>query len=155
VYCDRYLEMVKDRAGDPAAQWTLWECYRVLLGLFAPFAPFVTEDMYQKFYRPREGTVSLHVTAWPAVDPRWRSDRSAIDQLAVILDATRALRSQQQLGNGTRLSVLTLQAHDAPARALLDQVAEPLRVAARADAVRFSEAEHPSGVDGITVAIAV
>jgi hypothetical protein len=39
--------------------------------------------------------------------------------------------------------------------AMLDQIAEPLRVAARADAVRFDEAGYPSGVDGITVAIAI
>jgi valyl-tRNA synthetase len=155
VFCDRYLEMIKDRVGEPGAQWTLWECYRVLLGLFAPFAPFVTEDMYQKFYRAGEGTVSLHGTSWPAVDPRWVSDREAGERLAVILDATRALRSQQQLGGGTRLSMLTLQAHDQAARVLLDQIAEPLRVAARAGAVTFDEASYPSGVDGITVAIAV
>jgi valyl-tRNA synthetase len=157
VFCDRYLEMIKDRITEPSAQWTLWESYRVLLGLFAPFAPFVTEDMFQKFYRAGEGVVSLHGTSWPTVDPRWvsLSDRTAGDQLAVILDATRALRSQQQLGGGTRLSMLTLQAHDQAARALLDQIAEPLRVAARADAVRFGEAGYPSGVDGITVAIAV
>jgi valyl-tRNA synthetase len=157
VYCDRYLEMIKDRIGEPSAQWTLRESYRVLLGLFAPFAPFVTEDMYQKFYRSGEGTVSLHATSWPVADPRWVSvpDRTAGEQLAVILDATRALRSQQQLGGGTRLSVLTLQAHDQAARALLDQIAEPLRVAARADAVQFAAAGYPSGVDGVTVAIAI
>jgi hypothetical protein len=99
--------------------------------------------------------VSLHATSWPVVAPGWVSERTAGEQLAVILDATRVLRSQQQLGGGTRLSVLTLQAHDEAARALLDQIAEPLRVAARADAVRFDEAGYPSGVDGVTVAIAV
>src|SRR5262252_9893046 len=58
VFCDRYLEMVKDRlAGDEGgggdgARWTLWESFRVLLGLFAPFAPFVTEHLYQRFYAP-------------------------------------------------------------------------------------------------------
>jgi valyl-tRNA synthetase len=156
VYCDRYLEMIKDRVGsDPGAQWTLWESCRVLLGLFAPFAPFVTEDMYQQFYRSGEGAVSLHVTSWPAVDPAWKSDPSAIDQLAVILDATRVLRSQHQLGNSARLSQLVLQAHDPSAEALLAQIAEPLRVAARADAVLLAPADHPAGVPGITVAIAV
>jgi len=155
VFCDRYLEMVKDRIGDPAAQWTMWESYRVLLGLFAPFAPFITEDMYQKFYRAREGAVSLHVTPWPAAGPRWPSDQLAGDQLAVILDATRALRSQLRLGNGTRLRMLTVRADDDVARELLDRIAEPLRVAARADAVRSGAADYPSGVDGITVAIAV
>ena len=192
VYCDRYLEMIKDRLGAGPAQigtaqigtaqirtaqirtdrnstdleypdrdsarWTLWESFRVLLGLFAPFAPFVAERMYQQFYRTHEGTVSLHQTRWPEPDERWRGDRpavEAVDQLTVILDATRALRSGQRLGNSARLSRLTVQAHDARARSLLDQIAEPLRVAARADALVLGPAEYPSGVDGITVGIAV
>jgi len=164
VYCDRYLEMIKDRLadGDPAgrdsARWTLRESFRVLLGLFAPFAPFLTERMYQEFYRPHEGTISLHLTRWPVADERWRGDRAtveAVDQLAVILDATRALRSGQRLGSSARLSELIVQAHDAAARSLLDQIAEPLRVAARADALVLGPADHPSGVGGITVGITV
>jgi valyl-tRNA synthetase len=177
IYGDRYIEMIKDRLGEEApaakalgvkasgaqasgadrrsAQWTLRESYRVLLGLFAPFAPFVTEHMYQQFYRPREEAVSLHLTRWPVPDPVWRSDRSAVDQLAVILDATRALRSGQRLGNSARLSQLILQAHSPQAVTLLDQIAEPLRIAARADTVIRATASHPSGVEGITVGILV
>ncbi len=163
IYCDRYIEMIKDRLGGDerdaadrrSAQWTLWESYRVLIGLFAPFAPFVTERMYQQFYVGYEEPVSLHVTRWPVADERWRGDRSAVDQLAVILDATRALRSAERLGNAARLSRLTVQAHTPAAAALLDQIAEPLRVAARADAVARGPAEYPGGVDGITVGIAV
>jgi valyl-tRNA synthetase len=77
------------------------------------------------------------------------------DQMAVILDATRVLRSAERLGNSARLSQLILQAHDAQANALVDQIAEPLRVAARADEVVRGRAVHPSGVDGITVGITV
>jgi hypothetical protein len=91
------------------------------------------------------------------VDERWRGDRpavEAVDQLAVILDATRVLRSGQRLGNSARLSRLTVQAHDDAARSLLNQIAEPLRIAARADAVVYGTAAHPSGVAGITVGIA-
>jgi valyl-tRNA synthetase len=112
--------------------------------------------MYQQFYRAHEDTVSLHLTRWPAADERWRGDRQAVeavDQLAVILDATRVLRSAQRLGNSARLSQLIVQAHDAQAGSLLDQIAEPLRVAARADAMVRGAASHPSGVDGITVGI--
>ncbi len=160
IYCDRYLEMIKDRLGGDgdSARWTLRESFRVLLGLFAPFAPFLTEHMYQQFYRSEEGVVSLHLTRWPAADERWRGDRAAVeavDQLAVILDATRVLRSGQRLGNSARLSRLIVQAHDAAAQSLLDQIGEPLRVAARADALVRGPAEHPSGVEGITVGIAV
>jgi valyl-tRNA synthetase len=131
----------------------------VLLGLFAPFAPFVTEHLYQGFYAAHEDAVSLHRAPWPAVDPAWRAERSdrsreAVDQLAVILDATRALRSELRLGNSTRLRSVTLQAHSPAAGALLDLIAEPLRLAARADAVVRGDAGHPSGVDDVTLAIA-
>jgi len=161
VYCDRYLEMIKDRlaSADPgaaSARWTLWESFRVLLGLFAPFAPFVTEHLYQRFYAPHEDAPSVHLTRWPAADPAWRSDQptvDAVDQLAVILDATRALRSELRLGNSARLSSVTLQAHSPRASALLDVIAEPLRLAARADAVVRGDAGHPSGVDDVTLAI--
>jgi valyl-tRNA synthetase len=153
IYTDRYIEMIKDRAGEAGARWTLWESFRVLLGLFAPFAPFLTEHMYQRFYRQHEDAVSLHLSSWPAADPRWKSDRSAVDQLAVILDATRVLRSGLRLGNSARLSQLIVQAHDEAAQTLLDQIAEPLRVAARADTVVRGLADHPGGVDGITVGI--
>ena len=156
IYCDRYIEMIKDRAGEASARWTLWESYRVLLGLFAPFAPFVTEHMYQRFYRDHEDAVSLHLTRWPAADPAWASadrDRAAVDQLAVILDATRALRSGLRLGNSARLSQLIMQADGVAAEELLAQIAEPLRLAARADAGVRGPAAHPSGVDGITVGI--
>jgi valyl-tRNA synthetase len=163
VFCDRYLEMVKDRLtgdeqGARSARQTLRESFRVLLGLFAPFAPFVTEHMYQRFYAPLEGTPSLHLTSWPAAGPAWRADpaaRAAVDQLAVILDAVRAQRSGLRLGNSARLGSLTVQAHTAAAAALLDEIAEPLRLAARADAVLRGDAGHPSGVDGVTVAVTV
>ena len=153
IYCDRYIEMIKDRADQDSVRWTLRDSFRALLGLFAPFAPFLTEHMYQRFYREHEDAVSLHLTSWPVADPRWRSDRSAVDQLAVILDATRVLRSGLRLGNSARLSQLIVQAHDENAAALLDQIAEPLRVAARADSVLRGPAEHFSGVAGITVGI--
>jgi len=71
----------------------------------------------------------------------------------VILDATRALRSELRIGNSARLRSLTLQAHTTQAADLLDLIAEPLRLAARADAVARGEAGHPSGVDGVTVAV--
>ncbi len=164
IYCDRYLEMVKDRFGVPdehsdterdSARWTLRESYRVLLGLFAPFAPFITEHMYQRFYHRGEAAASLHRTSWPTVDERWLSDRAAIDHLATILDAVRALRSRHQLGNSARISKLTLQPHTEESEALLALIAEPLRAAARAHQATLGPAQHPSGVENITVDITI
>jgi valyl-tRNA synthetase len=162
VYCDRYIEMVKDRFLQPdehtqsdrdSAQWTLWESLRVMLGLFAPFTPFLTEHLYQRFYASGEGADSLHLTPWPVADPAWRTDRSAIDDMATVLDAVRALRSRFNLGNGTRVARLVLDARTARAQTLTALIAEPLRVAARADQVVFAPAESESGVPDLTVAL--
>jgi hypothetical protein len=73
----------------------------------------------------------------------------------VILDATRVLRSAERLGNSARLSRLVLEADGPAAETLLDQIAEPLRIAARAGEVVRGPAVHPSGIDGITVGITV
>jgi valyl-tRNA synthetase len=63
----RYRRMRGERVFYPIG---LWESFRVLLGLFAPFTPFLTEHMYQRFYREHEDAVSLHLTRWPEADPQ-------------------------------------------------------------------------------------
>jgi valyl-tRNA synthetase len=154
--------MVKDRFLYPdeypdadrlSAQWTMREVFRAVLGLFAPLAPFVTEDLYQRFYADHEKLDSVHVSSWPTVDPAWRTDRGDIDRMATVLDTVRALRSARHLHSGTRIARLVLDASGDSSRALAERVAEPLRTASRADAVTFAAADTPSGVDGIAVAI--
>jgi valyl-tRNA synthetase len=154
--------MVKDRFLQPdehpqsdrdSAQWTLWESLRVVLALFAPFTPFLTEHLYQRFYAADEGVDSVHLTSWPVPDPAWRTDRSAIDDMATVLDAVRALRSRHNLGNGTRVARLVLDARTAQAQALTALIAEPLRVAARAEQVVLAPANDDSGVADLAVGV--
>jgi valyl-tRNA synthetase len=162
IYCDRYIEMIKDRFLQPgehsdadrdSARLTLWQSFRSMIGIFAPFTPFVTEHLYQHLYQSTEQTASLHVTSWPTVAEAWRNDRAAVDDMATILDAVRALRSQLKLGNSTRVSTLVLDARTPAATTLLNAIAAPLRAAARADRVVFEEATTDSGVANIFVAV--
>ncbi|MGH3921378.1 MAG: valine--tRNA ligase [Pseudonocardiaceae bacterium] len=164
IYCDRYVEMIKDRFLEPdrhedaerlSARWTMWEVVRALLGIFAPFAPFVTEHLYQRIYQAYESAASIHVSTWPTVDPRWLSDRSDIDHMTTMLDAVRVLRSQERLHSGARIAKLVLDARTDQAESLTRAIAEPLRAAARADGLVFGPATHQSGVDNIRVAIVV
>ncbi len=73
-FCDDYVELIKDRFWTEesyteeqraSARSTLWETLRTLLGLYAPFLPFITEELYQYMYANYEDAPSIHVTHWP------------------------------------------------------------------------------------------
>lgn len=67
-FCGDYLEFVKERVrtndeGAVSAKATLARAYHILLRLFAPFMPFVTEEMWQRGYA--WGGASVHGQTWP------------------------------------------------------------------------------------------
>ncbi len=77
--CDNYLEMVKARiyAQDdltrPAAQATLYSCLLQVITLYAPLMPFISEEIYQGYFKQFNDDISIHVAK--LADP----DESLID----------------------------------------------------------------------------
>lgn len=70
-FCDNYLEIVKNRVYNgnkkevDSAFYTLYESLFSLIKLIAPIMPFVTEKIYQDYFRKNEGTKSIHISKWP------------------------------------------------------------------------------------------
>lgn len=119
VFCDQYLEFIKDRFWSPekydansklSAQWTLFQVLRAIIGLYAPFIPFLTEELWQKIYQDYEGGKTLHLTAYPAVDDARDTDVRDMQIALDILRTVRGLRTERKVGNGAKLETLTIPA---------------------------------------------
>jgi valyl-tRNA synthetase len=105
MFCDDYLELVKARAyrpgdddssaGGASARAALRQALDVLLRLFAPFTPFVTEEVWSWW---QEG--SVHAAAWPAADARADGaggDPAVLATAAAVLAQVRKAKSTAKL----------------------------------------------------------
>ena len=151
--CDNYLEIVKERLRKPevygetsqkAAQDTLLEILRTVLSLFAPYVPFITEELYQKFFADGEGGGSLHKTAWP--ERQDRTDAPAEEEMKAILaviEAWRFMRTRDKIPFSTEIDEMTVHL-SGEAEALKPAVEAgetTLRSALRAKSIRVSGGE--------------
>lgn len=72
-FCDYYIEIVKERLYQPqkhgaaqrySGQIAVYYSLLDILKLYAVYTPFMTEYIYQDFYRKYEQEPSLHLTMW-------------------------------------------------------------------------------------------
>ncbi len=71
IFCDNYLEIVKNRVYNgteeekASAFYTLYHAFLAILKLMAPITPYITEELYQTHFRKHEGCKSIHNETWP------------------------------------------------------------------------------------------
>jgi valyl-tRNA synthetase len=113
---DNYLEMCKQRLydkGHPLREGACFTLYHVLLTviqLFAPYLPFVTEEIYLGLFVRDSMPASIHVSLWPNADPALDDETSELTgaRLVEIATAVRRYKSERNLPLGTELARLEL-----------------------------------------------
>jgi valyl-tRNA synthetase len=148
-FCDNYLELVKNRAygnqGEAAAasaHRALREALGVLLRLFAPFLPYVTEEVWSWW---KEG--SVHRTAWPEAaalrELAGDGDPLVLEMAADVLGEVRKAKTAAKVS--LRAEVQRALVRDTPERlAALRRGEGDLRTAANIAALETAEAEQLS-----------
>ncbi|MCP5369996.1 MAG: valine--tRNA ligase [Rickettsiaceae bacterium] len=105
IFCDNYLEIVKTRAynednnnhkGAQSAHITLYYAFKVLLKLFAPFLPHITEELYNLLYASNE---SIHAkSSWPHLEAHFdQFDHTECNILFSIIELVRKIKARDNL----------------------------------------------------------
>jgi valyl-tRNA synthetase len=142
-FCDDYLELVKGRrygeqgsAGAASANSALVAALSVFLRLFAPFLPFVTEEVWSWW---KDG--SVHAAAWPGRDELEglladnsiggrQADQAAYDWATDVLYDVRRQRSEAKQALKVPITKVKVKAEPA-AIDLMAQVEADLKAALR------------------------
>lgn len=145
VFCDNYLEIIKDRFWNAEAfdkksiqsvHSTLYVVALHLLKLFAPFMPHISEEIWQRFFREREGAKSIHIASWPLINAGFVSEQAEEegDMLLTLLTPIRKYKSLRQLHQNTEIPSITLYAPE-KYRSVLQNILKPLSGAGRVKAM--------------------
>jgi valyl-tRNA synthetase len=141
-FTDTFLELVKGRtrADDPAARGSAVASLRlglsVLLRLFAPVLPYITEEVWSWAFAAETGAASIHKAPWPGapdftgIEPP--ADAGSFDAAVALLAAINKGKSEAGVSGGRGIRRLTVAANPATA-GRLGAVAADVMAAARVE----------------------
>ncbi|MFH1359120.1 MAG: valine--tRNA ligase [archaeon] len=113
MFCDNYLEIIKKRIynekGDKkiSAQYTLYKSLLTILKLIAPIMPFITEEIYQTYFKD-EKQKSIHLTEWPNAEQK-TSKTKELDLFLNILSKIRQEKSNAKKPMNSEITLTLLK----------------------------------------------
>ena len=121
-FCDNYLEIVKEKIYKPekytdgtkqkiSAQFALYNTFLAIIKLIAPYLPFITEELYQTYYKEHQKSESIHLLSFPnndvfPISQDLTTITVAVEELLMVIEKVRGYKTEKQLWLWTELAHL-------------------------------------------------
>jgi valyl-tRNA synthetase len=150
-FCDNYLELVKLRTYKPelfkngqakkqSAQYTLSAVFENILKLIAPYLPFITEEIYQDYFK-KDWEISIHTTHYPESHTERDTDHEKnMEIILSIVDQVRKYKSEHQISMGAELEQLIITC-SLEQQKNINQYLDDLIGVTKANKISFKEGE--------------
>jgi len=118
TFCDNYLELVKDRLYNAdkrgkearlSAQYGLYNTLLTIIKLMAPITPFITEELYQLYYKQHEKTRSVHLAKWPDLNMVDEHAEHIGDFVVAVVEFARKQKTEKQMSLKAPIKKLTIK----------------------------------------------
>ena len=142
-FCDNYLEIVKNRIYNgtkdekESACFVLYGSLLSIVKMMAPITPFITEEVYQKFFKANEKDKSVHISAWPE-QFSFKSDKNSDkiwQKLIEVIENVRRAKSEAKKSMKIEIS-LTISKED---KKLLEDCLNDLKAVTSAKEIKEGE----------------
>lgn len=108
VFSKTYIKLIRDRtnSSDLELAYVFRFAFDTFVKLLAPFAPYVTEKVYQDFLKQENDVWSVHFSSWPKVAYRNEDLEREFEQAQAIIQGVLAAREKAKYGVRWPLSVV-------------------------------------------------
>lgn len=154
-FCDNYLEIVKEKIYKPekfthggkqklSAQFALYHTFLAIIKLIAPYLPFITEELYQTYYKKNITAESIHILPFPNNDifpitHDMTAITSTVEELLTVVEKVRGYKTEKQIGLWTEITHLKVSSKND-----LSKFVDDIMSGTRAGKVSFQTAEEVS-----------
>jgi valyl-tRNA synthetase len=110
-FCSWYLEMIKPPFGGqihPVILENTNKIFEKLLLILHPFMPFISEEIWSHLGQREEGTGSICLAQWPALNTPNKELQISFDVMAEIVNGVRNIRKSNQIPNKEAIQLLVV-----------------------------------------------
>ena len=164
TFCDNYVELSKPRTyeeelseGRLSAASTLRLVHRALLRMFAPFMPFLTEEIWHWTYaNDPDMNATIHRSPWPSLEEFSAVSEPTSDKtyeiVCTVVEAVRKAKAEKNLSMKAPVKSVTVRAEADTCTALLPAI-DDVRGMLHIEELRTHEGTPQNALAEVTIAM--